>query len=171
MFSCCEEIEMECRETNESASVDTTFSINLTPSLPHYPKAPPLAFREGNGQDILGGVQSPIAAINAATSLTSMPSLHTHDPEKTPAAHSSPTDSALETPPDGVRPGQVLVPAVMVSNAVATIGQRQASLTPIGKSFRSGGRENPSTTPLDCPDGQSGSIVDAWRRSMASRGS
>jgi hypothetical protein len=32
----------------------------------------------------------------------------------------------LETPADGVRPGQVHVPAVMVPNAIAPIGHRQA---------------------------------------------
>jgi hypothetical protein len=34
------------------------------------------------------------------SSLTSTPTLHIHDPEKTPAARTS-TDSTLEMPPDG----------------------------------------------------------------------
>lgn len=177
------ELDVECRETNEVASNDTNlFYISPTTSLHHHPWTPPLAYRARNRQETpLNASSSAVPiAINAAT-----PS----EPVVSPACPPSTLMSRRKNPsrphlPYVLRRGHLETRPQMESAQARSmfqpswyrtpslpLGTGRHSLTSVGKSFRSGGKESPSTTPLDFLNGQPGGMVDAWRRSFASRGS
>lgn len=113
--------------------------------------------------------QNPI--VDAATQSDQRP-LHIDVPER-------PQNAAIAVPerqhlPYRLRPGDAPDGVVEAKDSrqpswCQSMGAHWPHLPSIGKSFRSGGTENPSTSPLDCLDGQPGSTVDACRRSPASR--
>ena len=143
-------------ERNTRATIPPFLSISLH-NLPRHPRVSPLAIVKQPGKTALPvRVQKQSQPCGNPVSLTRAP----HQTPQTSPQTPTPT---LQTPfwrrpRRGRRKANSQQPSWCQSGRPHWL-----HLPSIGKSLRSGGRENPSTTPHDCLDGQPGGTVDARR--------
>jgi hypothetical protein len=139
---------LSMRRTKQRATIPPFQSV-FDMVHPRCARIPPLSLERQPGKTALSVRAHPISPTRQPTSLTRAPhSLPRVGPKRPHLPYRLRSGDA----PD----------AVVQSKASQQPSWCQSGrpywlhLSPIGKSCRSGGRENPSTTPLDCLDGQSG---------------